>query len=326
MKAIVVGPDFGNKNAKLIEMKEPETAGGMISVRITLAGMNPLDYNLINGKILYNLSPVPHIPGSEAIGIAMTDGKTIRKGDRVVIYNRKYDGTCKFCRSGREEMCVNGGIHGVLDQGYYAQEASIDEKNLFPIPDGMSDELAVSLPIGGLTALHALRRSEAAAGENLLIFGGSGNTGIFASQIGRSLGMNVSVVSRKDWMKDYGAATIFRTGQIDEKYRADVVVNSIGAQFWSESLKYLDRGGRIVTFGVLTGRESSLDIGKIYTEEQKIVGSTGGTRSEFQEILKLADHQSFRVRVHRTFDLDHFQEALSEYEKARDGRILIRTS
>ena len=326
MKAIVVGPEFGNRNAKLTEVKAPETREGMVRVRITLAGMNPLDYNLINGKILYNLSPIPHIPGAEAIGIAMTDGKTIRKGDRVVIYNRKYDGTCRFCKSGREEMCVNGGIHGVLDQGYYAEETYIDEKNLFRIPDGVSDELAVSLPIGGLTAFHALRRAEATVGENLLIFGGSGNTGIFASQIGKSLGMNVSVVSRKDWMKDYGASNIFRTGEIDEKFRADVVINSIGTQFWTESLKHLDRGGRIVTFGVLTGRESSLDIGKIYTEEQKIVGSTGGTKSEFQEIIKLAENESFRVRIHSTFTMEHFQEALSEYEKVRDGRILIRVS
>jgi alcohol dehydrogenase len=326
MRAIFVGPEFGNRNAILKDIPSPVAETGKIRVKITLAGLNPLDYNLINGRIQYNLSPIPHIPGSEAIGVAMDDGKSIKSGDRVVIYNRKYDGTCKFCRNGMEEICVNGGIHGVLDQGYYSENASVDEKNLFRIPDGMSDEVAVSLPIGGLTALHALHRAEAASGERLMIFGGSGNTGIFASQIGSTMGMDVSVVSRKDWMKDYGANRVFRAGSIDDKFRANVIINSIGSQFWSESLKYLDRGGRIVTFGVLTGRESGIDIGRLYTEEQKIVGSTGGTRDEFRELLEMSMKNSYRVRIHKTFHMEHFQEALSEYEKVRDGRILIRVS
>lgn len=324
MKALLVGPKFGNENVTVSDVKNPPDEKGSIRVKLTLAGMNPLDYNLINGKILYNLQPVPHIPGSEAIGTAMDDGVRIRKGDRVVIYNRKYDGTCRFCLSGREELCLNGGIHGVVDQGFYAEETVLPEKNLYRIPDGVSDELAVSLPIGGLTALHALRQAEAVKGEKLLIFGGSGNTGIFASQLGKHLGMEVSVVSRKTWMAEYGAAEIFTTGNIPSEYRADVVINSIGAQFWDESLSHLGHGGRIVTFGVLTGRESKLDLGKIYTEELKIVGSTGGTPAEFQELLKIASTAGLRVRVHRTMDIWDIKNAISEYEKIRDGRLLLR--
>lgn len=323
MKALLVGPKFGIGNTTVSEVKSPSGENGSLKVKITMAGMNPLDYNLINGKILYNLQPIPHIPGSEAIGIAMEDGRKIRKGDRVVIYNRKFDGTCRFCSSGREELCINGGIHGVLDQGYYCEESAIPEKNLYRIPDGMSDELAVSLPIGGLTALHALRQAQAAGDEKLLIFGGSGNTGIFASQLGRHIGMDVSVVSRKAWMKDYGASQIFNSGSVPSDYRADVVINSIGAQFWDESLSHLGRGGRIVTFGVLTGRESKLDLGKIYTEEMKIIGSTGGTPSEFEELIKISQEAKFKVRVHRTMDIWNFKEAFSEYEKVRDGRILL---
>ena len=324
MKAILVGPKFGADNITVSDVKSPSGEKGSLKVKITMAGMNPLDYNLINGKILYNLQPIPHIPGSEAIGTAMEDGKRIRKGDRVVIYNRKFDGTCRFCLSGREELCLNGGIHGVLDQGYYCEETVMPEKNLYRIPDGMSDELAVSLPIGGLTALHALNQANAEKGEKLLIFGGSGNTGIFASQIGKYMGMDVSVVSRKTWMKDYGASEIFKSGSVPPDYRADVVINSIGAQFWDESLSHLGRGGRIATFGVLTGRESKLDLGKIYTEEMKIVGSTGGTPSEFEGLLNISQRAGFKVRVHKKMDIWNFKEAISEYEKVRDGRILLR--
>ncbi|MCL4438159.1 MAG: alcohol dehydrogenase, partial [Candidatus Thermoplasmatota archaeon] len=74
MKALLVGPKFGNENVTVSDVKNPPDEKGSIRVKLTLAGMNPLDYNLINGKILYNLQPVPHIPGSEAIGTAMDDG------------------------------------------------------------------------------------------------------------------------------------------------------------------------------------------------------------------------------------------------------------
>ena len=324
MKAVLVGPDFGNEHVSVSDAESPSSRQGGIRIRLTLAGLNPLDYNLINGKILYNLEPIPHIPGSEAIGIAMDEGKRIRKGDRVVIYNRKYDGSCKFCKSGMEELCLNGGIHGVIDQGFYAEETVIQESNLFRVPDSISDEVAVSLPIGGLTSLHALRRAEAREGEHLLIFGGSGNTGIFASQIGKKIGMTVTSVSRKPWVTEYGAAKVYSSGQIPEDLRADVVINSIGSEFWKESVSHVGRGGRIVTFGVLTGRESGIDLGKIYTEEIKIVGSTGGTLSEFRDLLKFAENGGLKVRVHSKFSLEEIGKALKEYEKVRDGRILIR--
>ncbi len=92
-----------------------EPSGG-IKVMVKKAGLNPLDYNLIAGKVVYGVSPMPHIPGSEIMGIAMDDGKNIKKGDRVIVYNRIFDGSCEMCISGNEHLCYNGGIWGRCDQ------------------------------------------------------------------------------------------------------------------------------------------------------------------------------------------------------------------
>ena len=78
MKAIEFAKP-GIENIKIVD-KSPEGEG--IKVKIIKAGLNPLDYNRIAGNVVYNVKPMPHIPGSEVMGIAMEDGKHIHKGDR----------------------------------------------------------------------------------------------------------------------------------------------------------------------------------------------------------------------------------------------------
>ncbi|MCL4480273.1 MAG: alcohol dehydrogenase catalytic domain-containing protein, partial [Candidatus Thermoplasmatota archaeon] len=176
MKAVIVGPKFGNSDVRIISLEKPEPLDSEVLVRVTHAGLNPLDYNLINGNIVYNLKPVPHIPGSEIIGIVESDSGNFRKGQRVLLYNRVFDGTCDRCRSHQEHLCINGGIWGVVTNGGYTEYVSVPEKNLLPIPDDLDNETAVSIPIGALTAYRALKRAGAEAGKSVLIYGASGNT------------------------------------------------------------------------------------------------------------------------------------------------------
>ncbi len=76
MKAVLIGPKFGSSNVRIEEVGKPKPKGNEVLVKVTMAGLNPLDYNLINGNIVYNLNPVPHIPGSEIIGIVDEDSNT----------------------------------------------------------------------------------------------------------------------------------------------------------------------------------------------------------------------------------------------------------
>ncbi|MDS0257033.1 alcohol dehydrogenase catalytic domain-containing protein [Thermoplasmatales archaeon AK] len=325
MKAALVGPEFGKEHLKVTSVNKLSGDSSGLMVKITLAALNPLDYNLIHGRIIYNLAPVPHVPGSEAIGIAQENGENIKKGDKVIIYNRRFDSTCRFCREGMEQLCDAGGILGVVTNGFYADEAIIPEKNLFKMPAGVSDEVAVSLPIAGLTALHALRAAGAKSGDDILIYGASGNTGLFASQISDKLGLNVYGISRKGWVSDYGCHTVYQSASsIPEGKKFDIVLNSLGTQFWEDSLNRLGKGGRLVTFGTLTGRESRIDISRVYSNEQSIIGSTGGTLKEMSELIDMASKGTFRIRVDKTYDLDKLKDALSRYEEPHDGRILIR--
>lgn len=323
MKGAVVHKPLGKENLEFEEIEVPDPGEDEIRVRFDRAGINPIDYNVIAGKVVYNLAPVPHIPGSEVMGIAMTDGKNIRKGDRVIVYPRLFCGNCEMCLTSREYMCRNGGLWGVVTNGGYAEEFNIEEKNLFKMPHGMDPDVAVSLPIGGLTAYHALLRAGAGPEKKILIYGASGNTGIFATQLAFHFGMRVYAVSRKSWIREYGASDVFEPDNIPADLKADIVMNSLGEKFWNDSFEHLSIGGSLVTFGVQTGREGAVDIAGLYTGEKRIIGSTGGSRKEFLDLVEITGRKDLKVRVAKRFKLSEIRDALDYFPEVRDGRVIL---
>jgi len=323
MKSALVYEPLGNENLKIEDVEDPKVLDGQVLIEVKKAGLNPVDYNTINGKIVYKINPIPHIPGTEIYGVVVQDSGNFRKGDRVVVYNRVFDGTCDQCVSGNEHLCTTGGIWGVVSNGGYAQKVAVPEKNVFRLPNNVSDEMAASIGVAALTSFRALRLAGCAPGKSVLIFGASGNTGMFAVQMASMMGCDVYAVSRKDWIEEFGATEVFEADKIPESMRFDIVVNPLGTMFWKESLKHLGIRGSLVTFGVFTGREGSLDIADLYTGERRILGSTGGTRSDLRDLLEFMKTHDLRVKVSREFKLTEMQDALKFYNEGHDGRILI---
>ncbi|MCL4334292.1 MAG: alcohol dehydrogenase catalytic domain-containing protein [Candidatus Thermoplasmatota archaeon] len=317
MKAVVNRQPGGLENTRFEDVEKPK---GKVMVRVTFAGLNPVDINVILGKVNYNISPYPHIPGAEFVGVVDDPGSSrkFRKGDRVLVYPRVYDGTCERCVSGREELCRNGGVTGVASNGGFSEFYGTDDSHLEMIPDAMSFEDAVSIPVGGLTAYHAINRAGLAKGEKFLVVGASGNTGWHSLLLGKLKGAEAFYVSRKKWVAESGAREW-------NKEKVDVIVNSLGSEVWEPYIDYLDTGGRVVTFGTLTGREARLNIASLYTGERSIIGSTSGTRKEFSELIRIVSENGLKSRLWKIFDLSDYRKAIEEYER-RDGRIILRVS
>ncbi len=320
----------GIENLRLREIDKPAAGPHDVLIGVRMAGVNPIDNSVVNTRP--DVKPMPHIPGAEFAGTIEEIGSeatTLRKGDRVIVYGRVFDSTCDMCLSNSEMLCRNGGIMSVITNGAYAEYVAVPERNAFRVPDTLSWEVAASLPVCALTPYHALKKAQLSVNENLVVFGASGSTGMFAVQLGRRFGANVIAVSRKDWVKELGADHVFNLENPAEKIReatsgkmADVVLNSIGAATWSPALDALGPNGRLVFFGTLTGGDVSLPLNKIYSKQAQMIGTTGGTRKELLEIISMAD--SLRVKVWRKFKLEDgaaAMEALSS--KERDGRILI---
>jgi len=323
MKAAIVYEPLGNENLRIEDIDEPKSKDGHVLIEVKKAGLNPVDYNTINGKLVYRVKPLPHIPGTEVYGTVDQNSGSFRKGDRVIVYNRIFDGTCEQCISGNEHLCTNGGIWGVVSNGGYAEKVLVPEKNVFRVPDNVGDELAASLMVAALTSFRALRLGGCSPGKSVLVYGASGNTGIFAIQIASMMGCNVYAVSRKDWVKEFGATEVFKSDRIPEEMKFDIVINSLGTVFWKESLKHLSIRGSLVTFGTLTGREGVLDIAETYTGERRIIGSTGGTRADLRDLLEFIKSCEMKVKVAKEFKLEEMQDALRFYNQEHEGRILI---
>jgi NADPH:quinone reductase-like Zn-dependent oxidoreductase len=328
----------GLDNLKVIDNAEdPKINDHDILIKVKTAGVNPIDHIVVSG-MLPNIVPYPHIPGAESSGIVEQIGShvsndNIQVGDRVVVHNKVFDGTCDMCLNGLDMICRNGGLIGAITNGGFAEYISVPERNVFKVPDDMNWDVAASLPVTSLTPYHALNEASVKLNEFLLVFGASGSTGMIAVQLAKKMGAKVIAVSRDNWIKtDFGADYIIndydkvveQVKEITQGKMAEVVMNSLGIRTWDSSVESVGINGRLVTFGGLTGGDVKLNVQSLYRKQIKLIGSTGGTRKELQDLITIASKEGLKVKVWKKFKLDEVKEALQAlFAKERDGRILL---
>ena len=327
----------GIENLKVMDnVEKPKlTNPDNVLIKVKVAGLNPIDNVVVSGSIP-SVRPIPHIPGAEVSGIVDEIGSEVgglKKGDRVVIHNKVFDGKCDMCLSGLDMICRNGGLISVITNGGFAEYIVVPQRNVFKIPDDMDWDLAASLPVTVLTPFHALNEARMKINEFLLVFGATGNTGMIATQLGKRMGARVIAVSKEEWVRDFGADYIIRDyDRIVEQVReitsgkmADVVLNSLGVKTWDSSFESTGINGRLVSFGGLTGADVKLNIQSLYSRQIKLIGSTGGTRKELRDLID--NHDKLQLKKWKRFDLDNVQEALHAlFSKERSGRIFLDIS
>lgn len=332
--AIFEKPGIENLKIKH-DVEQPKITDHAVLIRVKAAGVNPFDHITISGT--REIKPLPHIPGAETTGEIEKVGEhvsTLKKGDRVIVYNRVFDATCDMCLNQCEMLCrgKDGGKEiGLVTNGGFAEYLAVPEKNAFKIPNEMQWELAASLPVTTLTPYHALKQTALKINEFLVIYGASGNTGMMATQFGKKMGAKVIAVSKDSWIKtDFGADYIIsdyekvveQVKDITQGKMADVVLNSLGVNTWENSFSCVGVNGRWVTFGGLTGAEVKLNIQSLYRNQIKLIGSNGSTTKEFKDVIDMSGE--LKVRVWKRFKLEDAKEALQAlFAKERDGRILL---
>ena len=328
----------GLENLRVTDNVElPKISDHDILIKVKMAGVNPIDNFVVSGA-LPKIDPLPHVPGAESAGIIEEIGSHVnnnnfKKGDRVIVHNKVFDGTCDMCLNGLDMICRNGGLIGAITNGGFAQYIAVPERNVFKIPDDIDWDLAASLPVTSLTPYHALKEASLKTNEFLVVFGASGNTGMIAVQLGKKMGAKVVAVSKDNWIKtDFGADYIIsdydkvveNAKNITQGKMADVVVNSLGINTWDSSFASVDINGRWVAFGGLTGADVKLNVQALYSKQIKLIGSTGGTRKEIHDLIDISSSNQLKVRVWKKFNLEETKEALqSLFAKERDGRILL---
>jgi len=239
MKAIVVHEFGGPEVLRLEEISTPHPAAGQVLVRIHAAGVNPYDTYMRNGTYAIK-PPLPYTPGSDGAGVveAVGEGVTsVRTGDRVYVANTL--------------------------TGAYAEYALAMARQVRPLPAKITyaQGAGVWVPYG--TAYHALhQRTQARAGEAVLIHGASGGVGIAAVQMARAIGMTVlgtaSTQKGRELVSREGADHVFdhtSPGYRDEILQAsggrgvDLILEMLANVNLGHDLKLLALHGRVVVIG-----------------------------------------------------------------------------
>lgn len=324
------------------DVETPEPAAGQVRVRVDATALNHLDLWLLRG--LPGLPPsFPHVSGCDVAGVIDTLGPDVpgewQEGERVLVNPSISCGTCEWCLRGQDNFCENFGIMGEHLWGGMAEYVVVPARNLYRIPDALSFEEAAALPLVFATAWRMLiTQAEIKPGELVLVMGAGGGVNSAAIQVAKAAGCTVwattSTPDKMEKARELGADWIInynedgwskRIWTETDKRGVDVVVDNVGEATWTNSLRLLGRGGRLVTVGATTGPHAETDIRYIFWRQLKIIGSTMSTTGEFMDMMRLVRNGLLKPVVDRVLPLEKIVEALKILERGDQfGKIVIR--
>ena len=179
------------------ELVMPDPGPGEVRVRVRACAACRTDLHVIEGDLPPRRLPI--VPGHQVVGVvdAAGSGATrFRLGDRVgIAWLRSTCGRCRFCATGRENLCADSTYTGWTHDGGYAQYCCVPEAFAYAIPSSFDDAGATPLLCAGIIGYRALRRSQAARGARLAIYG-FGSSAHITIQVARHWGCAVYVVTR----------------------------------------------------------------------------------------------------------------------------------
>ncbi len=258
---------------------EPPTPGpGQLRIAVAAAGLGLPDVLMCRDN--YPLTPpLPFTSGQEGVGVvtAVGEGADVALGTRVMSVTAFYEG-----------------------HGSFAEECLVVADSTFPVPEGLSDAQAAGFWIPHLTGwIGLVDRGHLAEGENLIVLGAAGGSGIAAVQLGKALGARViAVVSdekKAEFCRGLGADVTINHHDGDlasalqkacEGGRVDVIYDPVGGALAEAAARTMTRGGRLLLVGFASGRWPKLDAHDLVLTNSSLVGVFAGgySRAELDHI------------------------------------------
>jgi NADPH:quinone reductase-like Zn-dependent oxidoreductase len=318
MRAIVVRAHGGPDALVLEERPMPEPGPGQVRVRVRAAGVNHLDAWVRRG-VPGHAFPLPIVPGADAAGVIDALGagvSTHAVGDEVVVLPGVSCGVCALCLSGDDPLCRHYGILGESRDGTYAEYVVVPAANVAAKPANLGFAEAAAVPLVFLTAWSMLHKARLRAAETVLVHAGGSGVGSAAVQIARLCGARVIATAGTpdkcaraldlgadhaiDYRKQDFAAEVRR---LTGKAGVDVVFEHVGADTFTQSMRCLARGGRLVTCGATTGAEVAINLRVLFFKNIALIGNTMGSRGDLLRILQLVAAGRLRPVLQETLPL-----------------------
>jgi NADPH:quinone reductase len=304
-----------------LDAPKPQVADGRVLVRVTAAGVTPLDHTILSGG--HPRAKAPLVLGNEGAGVIEDAGASgLVPGSRVAFT----------------------GSYGVAENGSWEDYVAVRTDDLLPVPDGIDDVLAASLPVAYLTAQIALDDADFAPGKTVFTPAIGGSVGNATYQLAKALGAAAVISTAGSTVKatqarDRGYADIIDLSaenigdgvrRITDGRGVDVVIESLGGTFIGDGLSSLAVGGTLVTIGYTAGRKAGIDVTDLIWKRARMAGFALVTqppavkRKVWEKITALVTRGAVAPIVARTFPLERAAEALRHLHEDRPfGKVVL---
>jgi propanol-preferring alcohol dehydrogenase len=306
----------------LVERPVPMPARGEVLVRVLACGVCRTDLHLAEGDLPPRHANV--VPGHEVVGEVIQVGEGASRlvaGERVGIPWLRYTcGACRWCRSGRENLCPKSRYTGWDADGGYAEFAVVPEGFAYRIPTSFADEQAAPLLCAGIIGYRSLLRAQLPPGGQLGIYG-FGASAHLTAQVAIAQGAEVHVLTRGQEARELalrlGAVSVGDPFDLAPVPLDSAIIFAPAGELVPLALESLGPGGTLALAGIHLSNIPELDYRRHLFEERNLRSVTSNTRRDGEEFLLLAQ----RLGVQVTTTAVPFEQADLALRDLAAGRV-----
>ena len=291
-------------------LPEPEPGPGQVKLRVKACAVCRTDLHLRDQEI--DATRLPVILGHQIVGLT-EDGRRVG-----VPWLGWTDGTCRYCTSGRENLCPDARFTGRDIDGGYAEWAVADERYCLPLPEGLPDDQAAPLLCGGLIGYRALTFTGDAHRLGLYGFGSAAH---MICQVAVHQGRDVFAFTRagdtatQDFARTLGAAWAGGSEDSPPEALDAAIIFAPAGPLVPQALKVMAPGGVVVCAGIHMTDIPAFPYELLY-HERRVVSVANLTRQDGHEFLALAREVPVRTTITR-YALQDAEQALDDLRAGR---------
>jgi 2-desacetyl-2-hydroxyethyl bacteriochlorophyllide A dehydrogenase len=327
VKAAVIS---GVGQVEVTTVDDPTPGRRQVVVDVAACGLCGTDLHILQGEFAPTL---PVIPGHEFAGVVAEIGADVTEvavGDRVAVDPSLYCFECRYCRSGRNNLCERWGGIGVTTAGGAAEFAVAPVANCIKLPDHIrTEDAALIEPLSCAVRGYDVLRSQLAT--SVLIYG-SGTMGLMMLELGKLTGAaSIEVVDlneeRLATARQLGVTAVATSAdELDRPRGWDVVIDATGnARAIQDGLDRVAKGGTFLQFGVADyAARVEIDPYKIYNQEITITGSMAVLHS-YERAADLFANGVLNpeVFISDRLPLDDYAAALEQFKAGKGRKIQV---
>jgi len=303
---------MSQKTLNLETLPTPSPAADEALIRVLACGVCRTDLHIVEGDLPSRLPWV--IPGHQIVGeIIRSPDPKFHPGDRVgVSWIGGTDGTCRFCRSGRENLCDNPRYTGYTHNGGYAEYATARTDFLLSIPEALEDAVAAPLLCAGIIGYRSLKIAEAKRGQRVGLFG-FGSCAQLVIRVLQAWDCTVYVSTREtrhqQLARELGAEWAGGATEVPPHPLDCAITFAPSGDVVIAALRSVDKGGIVAINAIHLDRIPPFDYDSLLWGERQIRSVTNMTREDATEFLKIAAEIRLTPEV-QTFSLEQANQAL----------------